>query len=86
MANLTLPPIQITISRTADGSADYMQIISADQFSLNIVLISSRISIRDARPDLDKGKDATVRPTCCRKHQDLGVDDGGFCAGKPHAT
>ncbi len=22
------------------------------------------------------------RPTCCRKHQDLGYDDGGFCAGK----
>jgi Zn finger protein HypA/HybF involved in hydrogenase expression len=27
-----------------------------------------------------------VTPTCCKKHQDLGYDDGGFCFGKAEAT
>ena len=30
----------ITISKTADGQQDYMQIVSEDQFAINVVLIS----------------------------------------------
>ncbi len=47
--NLALPPLTVTISRTADGQNEYMQIVSADQFSLNIVLISQKITIQDSR-------------------------------------
>ncbi len=48
--NTTQQPLTVTISRTADGTADYLQIISADQFALNIVLISSKITVKDVRP------------------------------------
>jgi len=42
-------PLTITVTRTADGQADYVQVMSADQFSVNIVLIASKIEVRDAR-------------------------------------
>ncbi len=42
-------PIIITVSKTADGKLDYLQILSADQFSLNIVVISSAVTVRDVR-------------------------------------
>ncbi len=48
---LSLPPLTVTISLTADGQHQYMQIISADQFSLNLVLISQNITIRDCRQE-----------------------------------
>lgn len=50
MSLTPLPPLSIVISKTADGQFDYMQIVSADQFALNVVLISGKITIRDARP------------------------------------
>lgn len=43
-------PLQVTISKTADGQHDYMQIISADQFAINVVLISQKITVNDVRP------------------------------------
>lgn len=42
-------PLAVTITKTADGAAEYMQITSADQFSVNIVLISPKITVKDAR-------------------------------------
>jgi len=42
-------PLTITVTKTSDGRDDYVQIMSADQFSVNIVLISSKITVRDAR-------------------------------------
>ena len=48
--NVTLPPFTITVTKTADGKSEYCQISSEDQFSLNIVLISGKITIQDARP------------------------------------
>jgi hypothetical protein len=47
--NITLPPLKVTLSKTADGKHEYMQITSTDQFSLNIVLISSKIEVTDQR-------------------------------------
>lgn len=47
-------PLLVTINKTADGSSDYMQIISVDQFSLNIVLISPQITVNDVRPKVKK--------------------------------
>lgn len=49
VVNISLPPLTITVSTTADGKHDYLQIVSEDQFSLNIVLIAQQITIRDAR-------------------------------------
>jgi hypothetical protein len=42
-------PLLVTITKTADGRAEYMQVMSADQFSVNIVLISPRFTVTDAR-------------------------------------
>jgi hypothetical protein len=39
---------QVTITRTSDGAQEYMQIISADQFSTNIVLIGE-FQVNDTR-------------------------------------
>jgi len=38
----------ITISKTAKGDADYLQIISKDQFTTNIVLIG-KFKVEDSR-------------------------------------
>lgn len=49
---MTLIPgeyLTVTVSKTADGKSDYLQILSADQFALNIVLIADRIEVKDVR-------------------------------------
>ena len=42
-------PLSITVTKTADGKQEYVQILSKDAFSINIVLISPKIIIKDAR-------------------------------------
>jgi hypothetical protein len=41
--------LNVTISKTAQGDRDYLQIMSEDQFSVNIVLISPEITVEDSR-------------------------------------
>ena len=41
--------LQILVSKTANGKADYLQILSEDQFSINIVLVAEKIIIEDKR-------------------------------------
>ena len=54
----SLPPLRVTISKTADGSRDYMQITSNDEFALNIVLISCSIEVNDSRkPKMESDDD-----------------------------
>ena len=47
--------LTISLSRTSDGQHDYLQILSGDQFALNIVLVAKSIDIVDQRPP-KKGK------------------------------
>ena len=47
---MTAQPLKVTLSKTSDGKHEFMQIISVDQVTLNIVLISPKIEIHDARP------------------------------------
>ena len=44
-----IPELRITVTKTADGLHDYVQIISSDQFRINIVLIADGIEVRDER-------------------------------------
>lgn len=44
-----LPVLTITVTKTANGQQDYVQIMSGDQFSLNIVLIANKITVEDRR-------------------------------------
>ena len=51
-----LPNLTVTVTKTADGTNDYVQIVSDDQFALNIVLIAGKIVVEDHRPPAKKGK------------------------------
>lgn len=42
--------LTITLSKTATGDRDYLQVLSADGWSLNIVLIADSIEVKDSRP------------------------------------
>ncbi len=44
-----LPNLKLTLSKTSDGQHDYLQIVSDDQFALNIVLIADQIDVDDRR-------------------------------------
>jgi hypothetical protein len=41
--------LTIQISQTADGRSNYLQILSGDQLSINVVLVASEITVTDAR-------------------------------------
>ena len=43
--------LNVTVTKTANGEADYIQIMSEDMFSVNIVLISEEIKLEDLRND-----------------------------------
>jgi len=46
--------LKITISKTSLGNMDYMQIMSEDMVSINIVLIAEKIEIHDVRNKKEK--------------------------------
>lgn len=50
------PKYSVVISKTADGSADYMQILSLDQFSVNVVLIADQIELEDKREETKRAR------------------------------
>jgi hypothetical protein len=51
---MTTGELTITISQTADGKAEYIQIASPAAMPVNIVLIASKVTIQDRRaPDPD---------------------------------
>ena len=41
--------IIVTISKTSNGKADYIQVISADQFSVNFTAVARKITLKDVR-------------------------------------
>ena len=41
--------LNVVISKTFRGDQDYLQIMSEDMFSVNIVLISEKITVEDKR-------------------------------------
>lgn len=41
--------VRITVTKTADGQREYMQILTADALSVNVVLVADRIEIQDCR-------------------------------------
>jgi len=51
---MEIDKLNVTITKTADGRRDYIQIMSADQISVNIVFVADRINIQDHR--VIKGK------------------------------
>jgi len=41
--------LKVTITPTANGKDEYIQIMSSDQLTVNIVLIASKIEVLDTR-------------------------------------
>ena len=41
--------LNVLVSKTANGKANYLQVTSDDQFSINVVLIAESITIEDKR-------------------------------------
>lgn len=41
--------LKIEVSKTTKGDQDYLQVMSADMTSVNIVLLADKIEIRDTR-------------------------------------
>ena len=48
-----IPKLTITVTKTADGQREYVQIMSGDMFTVNVVLIADTIEIQDAREPSD---------------------------------
>lgn len=44
-----IPLLKVTLSKTSMGAGEYMQIISSDQQTVNIVLIAEQIEVLDVR-------------------------------------
>ena len=43
--------LQVTVTKTSDGLSDYIQIISDDMLSVNIVLVVEEVVVEDRRED-----------------------------------
>lgn len=48
--------LTIQVTKTANGEQEYIQVMSDDMFSINVVLIADQIEIRDDRPKAPKKK------------------------------
>lgn len=46
--------INVTVTKTADGKQEYIQIISEDMVSINVVLVADNIIVTDYRTYKDK--------------------------------
>ena len=46
--------LNVTITKTSTGMADYIQIMSDDQVSVNIVLVAEKIEVKDHRKPKEK--------------------------------
>ena len=41
--------LNVTITKTSDGSRDYIQIMSDDMITVNVVLVADEIEVKDGR-------------------------------------
>ena len=46
---MVIDDLKVAITRTANDKLDYIQIMSTDQLSINIVLVANHIDVQDRR-------------------------------------
>ena len=46
---MLLDKVTIQVSRTADGKGQYLQVMSGDMVSVNVVIVANEFVIRDDR-------------------------------------
>ncbi len=50
--------INVTVSKASDGRQDYIQLMSDDMISVNIVLVADDVVMQDARPRKPQASEA----------------------------
>jgi len=53
--------ISVTITKTSDGQGDYVQLMSDDMLSVNVVLVAREIVLKDTRPPKHANRLASTR-------------------------
>ena len=48
--------LNVTVTKTANGLQDYIQIMSDDMITVNVVLVADAIKVEDHRKPTKKGK------------------------------
>ena len=61
MRQPTLNHLSIVVTKTADGLSDYVQIMSADMLSVNVVLVADAIEVKDSRPKPKRKQEGGAR-------------------------
>ena len=46
--------LRIQVTKTSDGLRDYVQVMSADQLTINVVMLADKVVIRDLRDEQPK--------------------------------
>lgn len=46
---MILDKLNVTVTKTADGNRNYVQLMSADQVSINVVFVADEIVVEDHR-------------------------------------
>ncbi len=54
---MVIDKLNVTITKTADGKRDYVQIMSEDMLSINVVFIADYIKLQDHRDETAKTKE-----------------------------
>lgn len=43
--------LKVTVTKTADGKFNYIQVMSEDQLRVNVVMVAEQIEVLDLRPN-----------------------------------
>ena len=54
---MEIKKLNITITKTADGAREYIQILSEEQISINVVFVARSIDLKDHRDETEEEKE-----------------------------
>ena len=57
----TIPELRIRVTKTRDGMLDYVQVMSSDQLTINLVLLAERIIVDDGREPESKPRKSEAK-------------------------
>lgn len=46
--------LRVTVTKTSRGDSDYIQIMSEDSVTINVVFVAAKIIVEDTRPQLQE--------------------------------
>lgn len=54
--------LKVTITKTSNGLCDYIQVMSEDMITVNVVLVAAQIEVVDMRPERAVKRKAKKQP------------------------